>query len=119
MKRIIVIGALLASQSALAAAVTCADDGPRAKLMCFPDNSVTYNGAVRSAPYYTGGPKEIVPTGFTAEVDCHTRKITILDRQGTVILGPRAPATSQAIRFVGYMCDHKRVRLDHNLTGIR
>jgi hypothetical protein len=99
----------LSAGQACAEQYKCAEDVADRSIWCFASSAVTAKGDVRAADVFTGGPKEIHPSGYTATVNCTLRTLELTDRRGVLLLGG-PPRTQQGRDFVRYLCEHTPAR---------
>lgn len=71
---------------------------------CIDPAQVREEKGIRSAPLFTGGPKEVRPSGFSVHVNCATRVIHLKDRDGVSFAGSRAD-TRASISLSNLVCD--------------
>ena len=93
----------------------CATNQVTQAKMCFNGSKVRSNGEVRSSPFYTGGPKQIDDTGYTARVHCLSRVLELTDTKGVAFI--RNVPTEQIGRdFVQFLCEHQKTKKDPSLA---
>ena len=94
---------------------SCAENDLTHALMCFPKTDVRVNGPVRATKFYTGGPKGINDTGYTARVHCESKVMELTDRKGVAFVR-NVPSEKVGLDFVRFLCAHKPVKNDLNLS---
>ena len=109
------VSILLISATNSWAKLTCAENKLTYSLMCFDDNKVRANANVRATPFYTGGPKGVDDTGFTARVHCVSKVLEVTDRKGIAFVR-NVPTEQIGKDFVYFLCAHPKVKADPSLS---
>lgn len=87
MKSAVFAGVLGIAFSAHAVQLTCAEDEATNALHCFAESELREQGGIRTAPFYTGGPKAMRKTPYTVDVQCATGILHLKDRAGVSFAG--------------------------------
>lgn len=95
--------------------LTCAENDATHAYMCFHKGKVRANGVVRATPFYTGGPKGVDDTSFTARVHCVSRVLELTDRKGVAFVR-NVPSEQVGLDFIRFLCEHKPVKVDPSLS---
>ncbi len=82
--RIVITTTLLSASVAQAVPLNCQQDQNTNELFCYYAKELRENGDLRSFPLFSGGPKEIVRTGYTAVFNCKVGYMELRDRRGVV-----------------------------------
>lgn len=103
MRKTAIVLSLFMSAPAFAVKLTCAVDAVTDKRLCFPPSQLRAEGNIRRAPLYSGGPRELDPTGFTVSVNCTTKALELRDRQG-VVFARNYAASALGMDLAEFLC---------------
>jgi hypothetical protein len=92
--------------------VQCAVDQRTEAHQCIALSELRESQGIRSAPLYSGGPKEINRTPYTVAVNCDTKVLHLKDRQGVSFGGGSfgADAPTKMVRDLGALICNAQVR---------
>lgn len=115
--RTLVVAALLATIALPASArLACHEEEGTRKRMCYDDGWVFSNGDVRSSELYTGGPKEVRPTGVSLVVHCKAQLILARGSDGVNLGAASSSSTAESRALSRWICAEKKTRKDPKLT---
>lgn len=83
----------------------CAIDQRTDAHQCIDPSQLRETDGIRWAPLYTGGPKTVRATNFTAHANCRTRVLHLKDRDGVSFGGGNFADTDMALQMGGLLCD--------------
>jgi len=79
---------------------TCAEDARTNEHFCFQQSEMREADGIRTAPLYTGGPKEVERTNFTIAANCSTGVLHLKDRRGVSFAGAGPNEGTQVSRLL-------------------
>ena len=102
-----------------AAPYVCAQDQDTDKVMCFPNGPIraSTNGNIRQVALYTGGPKSIKNSTYSARVLCKSSLGSVMElRDSSGVVFARQTTDKKFGRdFARFVCEHKQVKIDKSL----
>lgn len=89
MRTIVFVG-LLITANAHAGDLMCAEDQATQRRHCYAPSELRETDGIRSARYYSGGPKSVRATPYTIAINCQTLVTHLKDRDGVSFAGGQA-----------------------------
>lgn len=118
----VIAGCVLVCSNVMAAKLTCASDPDTDKRMCFLDDGLraSTDKKVREFRFFSGGPKALDDSGYTARVFCDPKFVPVIemrDRRGVVFARNQA-ATKAARDLTTFVCEHAKLTIDKTLDTV-
>ena len=101
--------------SAAGGPFSCYEEEGTRRHLCYDSRSIRVNGSIRAAPYATGGPNGVRPSGYTLVVDCAKGITTLQDSDGVNFGGNVSAATPATRSLSKWICEEKKVKTDKKL----
>lgn len=88
--RLTPIALLFLASAAQAGDLMCAEDQATQRRHCYAPSELREQDGIRSARYYSGGPKSVRATPYTIAINCGTLVTHLKDRDGVSFAGGQA-----------------------------
>jgi hypothetical protein len=101
----LVMGGLGIVGSAQAASVSCAVNSRTDAHQCIAPSELRETDGIRWAPLYSGGPKGVTKSAYTAHANCRTRVLHLKDKSGVSFAGGDFSETEMSQQLGALLCN--------------